>query len=398
MKINNRSAPKPNRDMWSRIRSFLRQSRAKWRGRKSIKIEWGIDFDFKDPSVLTMPLDPGNVRAVQKGRCRECWGRLVGRLDRKTNEWTGVRCRVCGKTLEDEDARNEVHRMMSEATTNMMNIPLGWASKYDGNAKFVQKLFPVVEREAEERFSRRIAANAAQGGKDGWLTRKEFTPGSPGFFFLQAKVLMSGVEKLPRYMTAASFPDVDMHDDGSATVSMPVDGWTEDPQFESYEIMQRLGSTMTAALMSAFACELALKAIRLTRLDEARKTHDLLALYRDLPEDSRIRIEMDCPEIESVLDKARHNFGKWRYFETNVGGGGVSSMGDTEQALALGKAARVIIDEAEVAGLNGAVKIKAMQNVTVRGDERRYQNRQDFTITGGENSRPLRMNLRRPVD
>ena len=398
VKISNRSGPKPNRGMWSRLRSLLRRTRSKWRGRKPVRIKWGFDFDLKEPSVLTMALDPGEVRAVQKGRCRACWGRLVGRVDRKTNEWSGIRCRVCGRTLEGEDAESEFRRMTNESIMNMMNFPLGRASKYDEKAKFVQKLFPAVEREAGERFSQRIEANAAQGGKEGWLTRNEFPLGSPGYFFLQAKVLMSGVERIPRDMTVASFPNFDVHDDGSATVFMPVAGLTEDPQFQSFDMMQKLGSTMTVALMSAFACELAMKAIRLTRLDEARKTHDLLTLYRDLPEDSRIRIELDCPEIESVLETARHSFGKWRYFETNVGGGGVASMGDTERALALGKAARVIIDEAEVSGLTCAVKLDATQNVTVRDDVRRYQYRQDFEITAGENSRPVRTNLRRPVD
>ena len=59
--------------------------------------------------------------------------------------------------------------------------------------------------------------------------------------------------------------------------------------------MKRLGSTMTIAMMSAFACELAMKAIRLTRMDEAQKIHDLWLLYSDLPEDSRARMEEGFP-------------------------------------------------------------------------------------------------------
>ena len=173
---------------------------------------------------MQMGLAPEEVRAFTKGRCRSCWGRLVGRRDRKT----------------------------------------------------------------EEQFMRRISANAAKGGKAGWLTRKDFPP----------------------------------------------------------------GSTMTRALMSAFACELAMKAIRLTRLDEARKQHDLLALYRDLPEDSRTRMEMDYPGIEAILQKARHTFGKWRYFETKIEGGGIRS----------------------------------------------YKYKHHLKVEGTETSRPIKTNIRRPVN
>ena len=55
--------------------------------------------------------------------------------------------------------------------------------------------------------------------------------------------------------------------------------------------MKRLGSTMTIAMMSAFACELAMKAIRLTRMDEFRKSHDLWQLFQDLSEDSKARMK-----------------------------------------------------------------------------------------------------------
>ena len=42
-----------------------------------------------------------------------------------------------------------------------------------------------------------------------------------------------------------------------------------------------------------------MKAIRLTLMDEARQSHDLWRLYRDLPAGSRTRIEEDFPEVES---------------------------------------------------------------------------------------------------
>ena len=79
LKISIRSGSKPNRGMFSRLRSLLRRAENKWRTRKPIKIEWGIDFDDRKPSTLKMDLAPGEVRAVEKGRCRACWGRQAAR-------------------------------------------------------------------------------------------------------------------------------------------------------------------------------------------------------------------------------------------------------------------------------------------------------------------------------
>ena len=73
---------------------------------------------------------------------------------------------------------------------------------------------------------------------------------------------------------------------------------------------------MARGMMSAFACELAMKAISLTVNDEAQRHHDLLRLYRGLPESSRQRLEFDFPNIPNVMKSGRHRFGKWRYFES----------------------------------------------------------------------------------
>ena len=175
---------------------------------------------------------------------------------------------------------------------------------------------------------------------------------------------MSGVERLPREMSVARFWDMDTHDDGSKTVHIPHEELSKDSRTSEDELMQRLGSTMTIAMMAAFACELAMKAIRLTRMDEARKSHDLWRLYRDLQEDSTRRLEGDFPEIGSVLKSARHTFDKWRYFEANVGGHGLSAMIDTERAFDLAKAARVLLDEAELMGLGYSVGIDVTRRIT----------------------------------
>ena len=181
---------------------------------------------------------------------------------------------------------------------------------------------------------------------------------------------MSGVERLPRELSVAPVSDFDKYKNGHKT--------------REYELMKRLGSTMTIAMMSAFACELAMKAIRLTRMDEARKSHDLWQLYRDLPPDSKARIEEDFPEVGSVLKSARHTFDKWRYFEANVGGRGMSAMIDTDRAFALAKAARVLLDEVEMMGLGYSVKVEATRKVTKIDDRQNVHVKHHLSTTGTE--------------
>ena len=80
-----------------------------------------------------------------------------------------------------------------------------------------------------------------------------------------------------------------------------------------------------------------MKAICLTCNDEAIKTHDLLDLFRDLPEESRERIKADFPEIEQLMVRARQVFGAWRYFERDVGETGLLALINVERAHAMGK-------------------------------------------------------------
>ena len=357
--------------------------------RRPIAIEWGVDLDFREPVVVTIPFGPREVRAVAKGRCTSCWGRLVGRINRRTREFTGIRCVVCGKLIEADGAQSEFVRMQDEGTQNIVRLAAGLSPEYDQEAPFVFSLFPKVERESKEQLDQRIAAAAAAPAKNGWLTRQDFPVGSPGLFFLQAKVLMSAVESMPRVVSAGSFGNVDLHDDGTATVRLPTAGVSDDPQFYSYDMSRKLGCTMTTALMSAFACELAMKAIRLARLDGAGRNHDLVRLYEDLPKDSRMRIHAANPVMTTVLEKARHTFGKWRYFETAIGERGIGAMLDTQQALDLGKAARVLLDEAERAGLTCRVELDGTQDVKQSGDTINYAYKHKYKVVGGEAGNPV---------
>ena len=348
----------------------------------SVKIEW--NWDFETSIALDNNFRPGRSgRATLKGRCKRCWGRLLGRVDEK-RVLTGIRCRVCGARVQGRDAEAEGQQMSHEGTFNMLNMGLGHFPRYKEDSKFVFKVFPEMAPPPEEQFLKHVAAKAAAGNRRGWLTRSGFPAGSAGYFLLQARVLISGVERTPREMTVAQFSEFDLNDDGSATVRVSKQELGEHSTTQEYEFLKRMGSTMTVGMMSAFACELAMKAIRLTRLDEARKSHDLIRLFDDLPEDSRGRIEADFSEIATVLERGRHTFGDWRYFETNVGEPGFAALVDTGRALELGKAARVILDEAEMAGLGYSIRLKARQRVSEDGEERTLWHHERLKVIGHE--------------
>ena len=238
--------------------------------------------------------------------------------------------------------------MSEQDASNTFQMAFGFPPKYRNDARFVSKIFPHIDRQTAEEFHERTSAEEQKRPKKGWLTRRDFPGGSAGFLFLQARALMSGVERLPRELSVARFKE----------------SLSEHSKTREYELMKSLDSTMTIAMMSAFACELSMKALRLTLMGEARKSHDLWELYCDLPTDSRTRIEEDFPEVGSVIKSARYTFDKWRYFEANVGGRGMSAMIDTERAFALAKTARVLLDEAKIMGLGYSITVEATQKIT----------------------------------
>ena len=254
------------------------------------------------------------------------------------------------------------------------------------DGQFVEKIFPTLDRHTEEEINNRIRAKVKEGNKKGKLTRNGFPLGSPGYLFLQATILMAGAGEIsnPHEISVVNFPDVDVRDDGSLVAYMSVEELKEDPQFYKNRMMRMMGSTMVEAMISAFACELAMKAICLTCKDEAVRDHNLLDLYNDLPENSRKRIEADFAGIRKVFEKGKQTFGAWRYFEVVVREKAMRAMIDMEQAHALGKAARVILDEAEIVGLSGAIGMNAKQNVRTVGEKRKYDYKFNANMTGGE--------------
>ena len=322
----------------------------------TVEIDWRADFNDHPTGEA--------ASAAIKGRCMHCWGQLTGRRD-GDDRWIGVECQICGRYVEGEDASREMERMRREMYDNLPKVRRGLAAKYRKDAKFVLKILPYMDLN-KTYLDKRVAAKIVEGRRKNWLSRHDFPKGTAGYLYLQASTFMAGIESLPREMSVIRYSDFDfqnprisgfevMDDDSKVRVS----GETKLQQLPEHELMERMGLIIMSGMTAAFACELALKAILITRLDEARRTHDLLDLYKDLPEDSRTRLKADFAEIEDVLEKGRHIFGRWRYFETNTGEEAMVAMINTERAVALTKAARVIIDEGKIAGLKYEVNIDA---------------------------------------
>ena len=203
----------------------------------SVRIEWNWDVE---ESIDLGDFRPGSAgRATLKGRCTRCWGRLLGRVDDK-HVLTGIRCRVCGRLVQGRDAEAVGRQMSHEGTFNMLNMGLGHVPRYKEDSKFVYKVFPEIAPPPEERFLKHVEMKAAAGAKRDWLTRSGFPAGSAGYFLLQARVLISGVERTPREMTVAQFSDFDLNDDGSATVHISKEELGKHSTAREYEFLKRL--------------------------------------------------------------------------------------------------------------------------------------------------------------
>lgn len=348
----------------------------------TVEIEWGYDLDRMS---TTFSFIGKEIDVKLKGRCKRCWGGLLARKD-ESRAWTGIRCRVCGTSVEGEKAQEELERMQTQTIHNLMNMCFGHAPKYE-DGKFVRKIFPELDSLPKHEVTERVRAKLGQKKKPKTLTRHDFPLGSAGFLVLQANVLMSGVADIsrPDELSVAPFSDIRIKDDGSLAVRMSLDEIKKDPDYEQCKVAKRMGTTMTEAMTAAFAGELAMKAICLTCKDEAIRTHDLRDLYEDMPEQSRKRIKADYPEISTVIETGRQTFGEWRYFERNVGEAGLRAMIDTQQARALGKAARVLLDEAAMVGLDATFEMQARRNVRMVDDTKVTNDTIKLKLTGGEN-------------
>ncbi len=354
--------------------------------------QW-LDFDDRAPEDHT----PGPARRVEiGGRCTECWGPVAGKKE-GGGRWTRIECKLCDRSVNEDDAEREAKSMQREAENNLQQARVGQATKYREGASFVLKLLPDRDRDKKQ-VDGRIAASLAAGPRKGpWLSRKEIEQGTAGYLYLQARAFLSGVENLTHEMSAIALSDFDFAEprivradassgDPSVRVSAAIPALHRKPS--DRELMARMGTALVAGMAVAFACEVGMKAILMTRLDEAAKTHDLLELYQALPADSRARLEADFAGIADVLEHNRHTFGKWRYFEQSVGEKGLRALVDTDRVWGLGKAARVIVDECVVVGLTYEVDLDSTFDVAATRADVSSSQRIKLTLDAGEAAIP----------
>ena len=358
------------------VAALLRKSTHRLAARKSSPstttfVVWTQEFEF---TLSPSGSQAGEEEEVKiKGRCTTCWGGLVLRGEGENGAVSGIECFVCKKKLVGEDAGNAYHRVLEEATNNVWKMSLGFPPTRE-HGPFAGKLFPHLPRQTEDDVRERIASKASKvkrGNPGEWLTRTDFPLGDAAYLYLQARLFV------------ATISDIYASND-EAVVSFRKAKTSDDPRHDANDLNRRLGSTMARGMMSAFACELAMKAISLTVNDAARKTHDLLCLYDRLPESSRQRLEFDSPDIRTVMQNGRHTFGEWRYFQSGKKKA-LQAIIDTDLEQSLGKAARVFLDEAETVGLRGGVDMKARRDVTDHGDTKKKHYKYRATIRGAEN-------------
>lgn len=326
------------------------------------RIEWNVDMDEMCPPFTFAGLP--EIIAKPKGRCQACWGGLLCRMEKSS--CTGIKCRVCKNTLEGLEATKEYERILEESTANLKRLSLDQSSIYK-KGLFAIKIFPDLEKSTQEELEKDIAVELKKKKplKDKKITRHDFPDSSPSLFLLQAEIMMNGVEHAiaSRGLSIADFPNIKQDKDGSITQHISIQDLNQDPLGKGYKVASNLGVTMIESMNSAFACELAMKAICMTCKHKAIKDHDLFKLFRDLPVQSRKRIEADYPDIEKSIKDSRHIFSKWRYFEEKIKEKAFLTMIDTDRARTMSKAARIILDEAEVVGLRACIEIKAKQNI-----------------------------------
>ena len=268
-------------------------------------------------------------------------------------------------------------------------IELAYDRKPPGS--FVWKIVPSLKRETEAEFKARIRRSSQTKAPAGHLGRGRFPLGSPGLLYLQAKILSDGLDSVPGFHEAAigSFPHTERNDDGSLSVYYTKEELEGGPSYREHRMMKMMGANMVASMSSAFACELAIKAICLTCNGLSLKSHDLCDLYGELPDESRVRIEFDYPELPRVLEEGRERFGGWRYFESVIGEPALFALTSPVLSRSLLKSARVLLDEGTALGLSGSVIMEARQDVRMIDENRFAKYSYKLKVHGGESPSPL---------
>ena len=286
--------------------------------------------------------------------------------------------------------------MLREAARNLPLARVGRGLNYDDKARFVVKLLPDMDRDVAW-YGQHLEASLRSKRRSGYLDRRDIPAGQAGYLFAQAGVLVAGLNGLPREMSALSLADVEYgtpevrhvgpasKDDGGPRVLGSIPARYRKPS--NAAVKTRMGILMMAGSTAAFTCELAMKAVLITRQHEAEKTHDLADLYAALPADCRERLEGDFGEIEAVLKENRQTFGQWRYFEQALGEKAFRGLVDTDRVWGLSKSARVLLDECVVAGLDYEIGVQKAVEVTVEGTEAvDHQEKVSLNVEGNESA------------
>ena len=336
--------------------------------------------------------DPGDEPETLKGRCTTCWAGIVMRSN-PDHKCVEITCRGCGKSMVGQAAEQEHDRMWQEQGDHSIRLSGEIELAYDRKApgSFVWKIAPSLKRETESAFKARIRKSSQTKAPSGYFGRGRFPLGSPGLLFLQAKILSDGLDSVPGFHEGAigGFPHTEHNDDGSLSVYYTKEEFEGGPSYREHRMMKMMGANMVASMSSAFACELAIKAMCLTCNCLSLKSHDLYDLYSELPDESRARVEFDYPELPDVLHEGRERFGDWRYFESVIGEPALLALTTPVLSRSLLKSARVLLDEGAALGLSGSVDMEARQGVRVI-DENRIENYSyQLKVHGGESPSPI---------
>ena len=346
-------------------------------------------------------IDPGQrpieepAEPIIEGRCTRCWGMAyVSVCD--SGEITRIECGLCINHLEGQEAALEWTKVKLEEKCNLPKVSQGTAAKYRQNARFVSKIIPDMRRDKARMETQMKAAMKLPSREKGtsWITRHDVPAGEAGYLYLQAKLLAASIRSLPQDMAINRWNEVDLQsmkwtvsrDETRSPIRIEAKG-TVHTKPETWE--ERVGAVMMRAMTAAFSCEVALKAILMTREHRARKTHDLVDLYNDLPKDSRARLRGDYAAIGDVWEKSRQIFGKWRYFANSADlKEAVECSMHSEIVQDLEKTVRVIVDECTMVGLEGQLIIKPYSSWTAKiKDEPSVENYREgvhFTVESGE--------------
>lgn len=339
----------------------------------------------------------GTAPPIVKYRCTVCWGD-ARRSTSESGTVIAIECGRCTSSLSNDAATAEWEEIDGEATHNLSEVARGRTPKYRRAAKFVAKIIPDMPRDQTQMDTRAKQALSLPARERGtsFLTRHTVPAGEAGYLYLQAKLLVAAAQSLPWEMAIHRWDEVDP----PGPREVRIERLDESGIHFAVDVasraapgtwVERAGAIMMRGLMAAFSCEVALKAILMTRCHRARMIHDLWELYSDLPEDSRARLKADYTAIGDVLKECGKIFDKSRYFQNSASVKEAIERGlHHERIRDLEKAARVILDECEMSGLEGRLIPKHHATWTrepaAEASAGNFEERIRFTAESGESA------------